>query len=306
MRARLSISALLVFACAAQTTQFALQVRDASLAGRFDIAQSMLKQVRDRYGTPPQYIEALAWIGRGELNAKNYAAAEQNAAEVRKLCLDQLAKRKLDADAALPLALGASIEVQALAATAQGRRDEAMLFLRQELKRWYATSIRARIQKNLNLLTLEGKPAPPIQIAEALTSTRLTTLAAHRGHPVLLFFWAHWCSDCKGEISIIQALEQQYGKRGLTVIAPTQHYGYVAGGQDAPRAAETEYIKSVFRQYYAGLGNVEVPVSEENFANYGVSTTPTLVLVDKNGIVRLYNPGVLSYNQLAARIAPLV
>jgi len=266
----------------------------------------MLKQVRDKYGTPPQYIEALSWIGRGELNLKDYAAAEANATEVRKLCLDLLAKRKLDADAALPQALGASIEVQALVATAQGRRDEAVLFLRQELKRWYATSIRARIQKNLNLLTLEGKPAPPLQMTQALTSRKLETLAAHRGHPVLLFFWAHWCADCKGEIAIIRAIEQQYGKRGLTVIAPTQHYGYVAGGQEATPAVETGYIKSVYNQYYAGLGNVEVPVSEENFANYGVSTTPTLVLVDAKGIVRMYNTGALSYDQLAAKIAPFV
>lgn len=266
----------------------------------------MLKQVRDKYGTPPQYIEALAWIGRGELNARDYSAAEANAAEVRKLCIEQLAKRKLDADAALPQALGASIEVQALAATAQGRRDEAVLFLRQELKRWYATSIRVRIQKNLNLLTLEGKPAPPLQMTQALTLHKLEPLAAHRGHPVLLFFWAHWCADCKAEIAIIQALEQQYGKRGLTVIAPTQHYGYVAGGQEATPAVETEYIKSVYNQYYAGLGNVAVPLSEENFANYGVSTTPTLVLIDAKGIVRMYNPGALSFNQLAAKIAPLV
>ena len=281
-------------------------MRDAALAGRFDIAESMLKQVHDKYGTPPQYVEALAWIGRGKLNARDYSGAERNAGEVRKLCLEQLAKRKLDADTALPQALGASIEVQALAATAEGRRDEAVLFLRQEIKRWYGTSVRARIQKNLNLLTLEGKPAPPLQIAQALTSRKPEPLEAHRGHPVLLFFWAHWCSDCKGEIAIIQALEQQYGKRGLAVVAPTQHYGYVAGGQDATPAVETEYIKAVFKQYYAGLGNVEIPLSEENFANYGVSTTPTLVLVDAKGIVRMYNPGALSYNQLAAKIAPLV
>ena len=300
---------LLVCLCClapAQTTQFALQVSKAAVAGRFDIAEAMLKQVRDQYGTPPQYIEALAWIGRGKYNIKDYGAAEANAAEVRKLCLDLLAKRKLDADAALPQALGASIEVQALVATAQGRRDEAVLFLRQELKRWYATSIRARIQKNLNLLTLEGKPAPPLQMTQALTPRKLEAFAAHRGHPVLLFFWAHWCADCKGEIAVIQAIEREYGRRGLTVIAPTQHYGYIASGQEATPGVETEYIKSVYKQYYEGLGSIEVPVSEENFASYGVSTTPTLVLVDAKGIVRMYNPGALSYDQLAARISPFV
>ena len=86
------------------------------------------------------------------------------------------------------------------------------------------------------------------------------------------------------------------------VVAPTQHYGYVAGGQDAPRDVETKYIAEVFSKYYAPLGPVEIPLSEANFAKFGVSTTPTMVLVDKKGIVRLYNPGNATYETLAAKI----
>jgi len=298
----LLIPGLICFLATAQTTPFALQIRNASLAGDFATVRQVLAKARTAMGTTPQYIEALSWLGRGYLNAKDFNAADHNAEEVRKLCLEQLTHRKLDAEPALPLALGASIEIHAAVAAALGRRDESVVFLREEAKRWYATSIRARIQKNLNLLTLEGKPAPPLEVTHAVTSRKLETLAQHRGHPVLLFFWAHWCSDCKNEIAIIARLEQQYGSRGLAVIAPTQHYGYVAGGQDAAPAVETNYIKSVYAQYYAGLGNLETPLSEENFASYGVSTTPTIVLIDARGIVRLYNPGTISYDQLAAKV----
>jgi len=105
------------------------------------------------------------------------------------------------------------------------------------------------------------------------------------------------------EITIVQRLQKTYGPRGLVVIAPTQHYGYVAGGIDAPREIETRYMAAVFSHYYGGLGPVQVPVSEENFSNYGVSTTPTLVLIDSGGIVRLYNPGVLGWEQLSAAVA---
>jgi len=307
MRKKLVAATVLVCCLASgQTSMLALQVRNAALSGDVRAAQQMLNQFRAAMGVTPQYIEALSWLGRAALNAKDYDAAAQNAEQVRKLCLEQLTHRKLDAEPALPMALGASIEVRALGATAQGRRDEAIVFLREEARRWYGTSIRARIQKNLNLLTLEGKPAPPLQVTTALTGRRLETLAQHRGHPVLLFFWAHWCSDCKNEISIVRKLQQTYGPRGLSVVAPTQHYGYIAGGQDAAPAVETSYIKAVFAQYYAGLGDIEVPLSEENFSSYGVSTTPTLVLLDARGIVRLYNPGNISYDQLAARIEPLV
>ena len=47
-------------------------------------------------------------------------------------------------------------------------------------------------------------------------------------------------------------------------------------------------------------------MSEENFRRYGASTTPTLVLVDRAGIVRLYHPGAMSYEELRARVASLV
>jgi thiol-disulfide isomerase/thioredoxin len=306
MRLRFVGLVVLCFVARAQTASIVEIVRASLGAGSPAYAQQALDRYRASRGVTPEYIEALSWMGRAELASKNYAAAERNAAEVRKLCLEQLAHRKIDAEPALPLALGASIEVEAEAAVAQGRRDEAVLFLRAEASRWPGSSLSPRIQKNLNLLTLEGKPAPALDVAHGLTDRKPLPLAAHRGHPVLLFFWAHWCSDCKNEIAIIAKLEQTYRNRGLVVVAPTRHYGYVAGGAEAPPAAETPYIRTVFDRYYAGLGPVEIPLSEANFLSYGVSTTPTLVIVDARGIVRLYHPGNLDFNQLAGRIAPLL
>jgi thiol-disulfide isomerase/thioredoxin len=270
--------------------------------GDIATAEKGLTQYRAAAGGTPEYLEALSWFGRFQLAHHDAAAAERNAAEVRKLSLAELIHRKLDAEPHLPIALGASIEVEAQALAAENRRDEAVLFLNDELKKWQGTSIRARVQKNLNLLTLEGKPVPVLEISQGIGSRKPLPLSAHRGHPVLLFLWAHWCSDCKNEVAIVQKLMATYGPRGLVVVAPTQHYGYIAGGQDAPRDAETKYIGEVFAKYYAALGPVEIPLSEANFARFGVSTTPTMVLVDGRGIVRLYNPGNASYELLAAKI----
>jgi thiol-disulfide isomerase/thioredoxin len=300
------IGGLLVVLClgasAQQKVTVVTYVKVAATAGDFASAEKALNQYRAAAGATPEYIEALSWIGRGQLARHNIAAAERNSAEVRKLCLEQLTHRKLDTEPHLPTALGAAIEVEGQALAAQNRRDEAVLFLGDELKKWQSTSIRDRIQKNVNLLTLEGKPVPVLDISEGIGSRKPLPLSAHRGHPVLLFLWAHWCSDCKNEVAIVQKLMANYGPRGLVVVAPTQHYGYIAGGKDAPTDVETKYIAQVFARYYAGLGSVEIPLSEANFARFGVSTTPTMVLVDGQGIVRLYNPGNASYDVLAAKI----
>ena len=115
--------------------------------------------------------------------------------------------------------------------------------------------------------------------------------------PVILFFWAHWCADCKKQAPILARLQEQFQAQGLTIIGPTQRYGYVAGGVDAAPADELKYIGQVREQYYAGL-KMTVPVSEENFKNFGSSTSPTLVVIGRNGIVSLYHPGHMSYEEL--------
>jgi thiol-disulfide isomerase/thioredoxin len=293
---------LCLVALAQQKVTIVAYVKAAATAGAFPAADTALNQYRAAAGTTPEYIEALSWIGRARLARKDIVAAEQNSAEVRKLCMAELAHRKLDAEPHLPTALGAAIEVEAQALAAQSRRDEAVLFLGDELKKWQGTSIRDRVQKNLNLLTLEGKPVPVLDVSQGIGSRKPLPLSAHLGHPVLLFLWAHWCSDCKAEVAIVRKLMANYGSRGLVVVAPTQRYGYVAGGQDATPAVETKYIGQVFAKYYAGLGSIEIPLSEANFARFGVSTTPTMVLVDGQGIVRMYNPGNAGYELLAAKI----
>ena len=51
---------------------------------------------------------------------------------------------------------------------------------------------------------------------------------------------------------------------------------------------------------------MSVPVSAENFRRFGVSTTPTLILSDRDGIVQLYHPGDLPYEALAAHVERLL
>ena len=279
-------------------------VRAAIGANDFARAESLIQAQRKHSGVTPEVILATSWLGRGALAQKNLDKAEQYALETRKLALAELNKRSLDAEKDLPLALGASIEVQGHVLAQRGQTSEAVRFLNTELKRYYSTSIRTRIQKNIHLLSLEGKPAPAIDTSVYLGPKPLP-IASLKGKPLILFFWAHWCGDCKQQAPVLARLANEFGPQGLIIIGPTQRYGYVAGGEEAPPLKETPYIDSVRKGFYGTLP-MTVPVSEENFRRYGCSTTPTLALVDRQGIVRLYHPGRMTYEELLPRVQAIM
>jgi thiol-disulfide isomerase/thioredoxin len=267
----------------------------------FAAAERAARTYQAQAGATSELAAALSWLARGALDAKRFDQAESYASETRTLALELLGTRQLDGDRWLPTALGASIEVHAQALAARGERLEAISFLREQLALFGATSLDERIRKNMNLLTLEGKPAPPLEASDWL-GPKPASLAALRGHPVLLFFWAHWCPDCKAEAPVLAALKNTYGPQGLVLLGPTRLYGYVAGGEEAAPAAEKQYIEQVRRRYYAALADMPAPLSAANFVTYGASTTPTLILIDRAGVVRFYHPGAVSEAELSARI----
>jgi hypothetical protein len=108
--------------------------------------------------------------------------------------------------------------------------------------------------------------------------------------------------DCKAEVPVIARLRQEFAPEGLVVIGPTQLYGYAAQGADASPEQERSYIESVRERYYAGLQDMPVPLSKQNFNAYGASTTPTLVVLNRTGQVAMYHPGAMPYDELRSAL----
>jgi thiol-disulfide isomerase/thioredoxin len=271
----------------------------------FAQADTQLATYRAQHSVTPEYLEAYSWMARAYLKNNNLAQATTYAHQTEQLALQQLKTRPLDAEPHLPNALGAAIEVEAQTLAAKGTPALAVALLKKDLLTYRNTSIRNRLQKNLNLLAMVGKLAPPLQEAEYL-GPKPPPLAQLKGFPVLLFFWAHWCLDCKGEAPIIGRLHSEYASKGLTIVAPTQRYGIAAAGEPASPAAELAYIQATRERYYPYLMDVPAPISQENLSTYGVSTTPTLVLLDRAGKVAFYHPGALSYEELKAAVDRVV
>jgi len=280
------------------------EVRALIAKSDFNAAEKTLRAFAQEKGWTPEALEAMSWMGRGNLAANRLEEANRFAYETERLSLAALDKRQLDAEPHLPIALGAALEVQAQVLAQQGQRGEGVRLLERNLTEFGKTSIRARLAKNINLLSLEGKPAPSYDTAEWV-GEKPPTLASLKGKPVLLFFWAHWCPDCKGMAATLAELQSTYADSGFTIVAPTQRYGYVAKRAPAEPSVEMPYIAQVLKEFY---GNVKmtVPVSADSFANYGSSTTPTIVLIDREGVVRLYHPGQMTKAELEPHIQAIV
>ena len=263
------------------------------------MAEAMLASYRNSAGVTPEWIAAHSWLSRGALNAKQLDKADAYAQQTRDFALAVLKKHKLDHEGFLPIGLGASIEVQASVMAERGERTQAVAFLNRELAMYKGTSIHSRIQKNINLISLVGKRAPPL-VTTPVLSPKCKPVEKTVGQPVLMFFWAHWCSDCKSQGPVIERIHREF--KDLRIIAPTMLFGYVAGGEDAPPARELKYIDEIRKLYYGQVVDCSAPVSTANFNNYGSSSTPTLVLVDRQNFVRVYHPGTMSYEELSAEV----
>jgi len=285
--------ALMAASCIGQ--DLVSDVRAAIARNDFQAADTLVKKYRASSGATPEWLFADSWIARGLLARKDYPGAEKYAREVYDASLQSLKSRPMDREPTLPLALGASIEVQGNIFAAKGDRAQAVAYLQGELEKYKKTSIRTRIQKNILLLSLEGKPAPAV-----------AGVTLPKGKPAVVFFWAHWCPDCKEEAPILRSLREEFRQKGLTIVPVTQKYGYTSGGDDAPPAVEVPYIEKIRQQYYSAVVDAPAKISEEAFRQYGASTTPTLVLVDRNGIVRSYHPGAMTRDELRSKILPLL
>ena len=293
-------------AVAAQSTSTSI-VRDvrATIAAKdFAAGQALIDAYRSARGVTPEMMAALSWMARGTYAAGEHDLAAQYSVDTYELAVAALRTSSLE-DRNLETALGAAIETDALVRATRGDRSSAVYFLERELETYRDSPIHKRLQKNVNLLSLAGQPAPAIVAPEHLGPS-VQTLDELKGNVVLLFFWAHWCPDCKAQAPAIASALDKYRSQGLRVIAPTQRFGYITRGQDASPDNELRHIEQVSNESYAFLRDESVPVSDANHKLYGVSTTPTLVLVDREGIVRLYRPGNMSEDDLDAAIRELL
>lgn len=114
---------------------------------------------------------------------------------------------------------------------------------------------------------LVGQPAPEIR-ARALDSDAVVELDRYRGRVVVLAFFATWCSACHRMAPELEALSRAHERDGLTVLALSHE------PRDRIRAREGERVYPI------------VQCTGRTALRYQATGLPTLVVVDRRGVVR--------------------
>jgi peroxiredoxin len=117
---------------------------------------------------------------------------------------------------------------------------------------------------------LVGAPAPAWTNVTALSGAP-SSVASLKGKVALIDFWASWCGPCRLVAPRLNALKDRLGAQGLAVVGITTDEAEVAA-----------LFAEKHRMRYPSV----IDKDGETSRAYGISGLPTMVLVDKRGIVR--------------------
>jgi cytochrome c-type biogenesis protein len=117
-------------------------------------------------------------------------------------------------------------------------------------------------------------------------------LSDYKGKTVFLNFWATWCPPCKAEMPDIQKLYETYDQEGEDALIVL---GVAAPGQW--KEQDEEGVKA-FLEDKGYTYPVLMDSSGTVFLQYGVSSYPTTFMIDRDGNVFGYVPGMLSFDMM--------
>jgi peroxiredoxin len=97
-------------------------------------------------------------------------------------------------------------------------------------------------------------------------------LSDFRGSPVLLNFWATWCSPCQFEMPFLSDISTEWTGKGLVVLAVN--------------VSESKTSVQDFIDYYGYTMTVLLDTAGAVSAKYDITGIPTTYFVDEDGIIQ--------------------
>lgn len=140
---------------------------------------------------------------------------------------------------------------------------------------------------------LVGHPRPPFTLGAA--DGRRVSVTDFEGEVLLVNFWATWCTPCRAEMPMLDALHDDLSGKGLAVVGIAL--------DDVARARE--FAERLDIGYTILVGAGDVMATGLAYGNRA-GLLPYTVLVDREGTVRWTYLGELDRDTLLAQIQPLL
>jgi len=138
---------------------------------------------------------------------------------------------------------------------------------------------------------LVGQPAPPLKaLALRPGEAALSDALLHTGKPVLVNFFASWCTPCLAEQPLLERLAK---KEGVTIIG--------VAWKNKPEEARS-WLERLGDPFAAAGYDLDGSMA----VNWGLSGVPETFLIDAQGIVRLHIRAPILEKDVESRILPFL
>jgi len=169
--------------------------------------------------------------------------------------------------------------------------------------------LRSVYESELAAARLIGTPAPELEVSRWIEGKERApkSLSDLRGNVVLLNFWAMWSEPFVNTSPRLRAFQSKYAGKGFEIVGVTKFYGRSDTEESLSREQEFKSLQNYREKrqltYPLAVGKMDDVTNEER---YGVVGAPTMILIDRRGLVRHIKSGAGEYRKLEKQIEKLL
>jgi len=170
----------------------------------------------------------------------------------------------------------------------EGEADKSRALAQTLLESTIQEEAKESVRRMIRKFEFLGKP---LQLKFTASDGRAVDLEKMRGKVVMIDFWASWCVPCMIELPKVKAAYEKLQPKGFEIV------GINLDEEKADMERVLTKANLTWPQSFDGLA-WESPL----VARFGITSIPTIWLLDKKGIVRDLNPA----NNLEDRVEKLL